>query len=412
MPNVANLWLREILLLLTRRQTVTRAEIFEATGLNPASVSHALRLLIRRGLVMKVGALDSKGGRKQEILKLNADAGYLIAVDLEGTSIRFALTNLIGDIRFRWEEDLQSDHKLDPRRVVSGIERVFSNLEPDQRSRVLCVGVSHPGFNGPGDRITAVNLGWEDVALGDLIRRAVKLPLFFEAAQRTCVEGERWMGVARNSMNCVYVIVGQGVGAGCFVDGHLLQGAAGTVGEIGHIAVDPKATDLCNCGKRGCLEAVASLPNLLRQYREKLSAEHHDAREVSATAFFDAARRNVPAAVAVVDRAARHLGIALAHLVQILNPELIVFGGYLIAQQDVFLPRIRATLSESLLPKLAERLDLKVSSLGLDIGLKGAASMAFRRCIDDPELLVTRVCPPPSTRAAPSDPKPRPRPKK
>jgi glucokinase len=191
-----------------------------------------------------------------------------------------------------------------------------------------------------------------------------------------------------------------------------LHGAAGTVGEIGHIAVDPKATDLCNCGKRGCLEAVASLPNLVRQYRENLVVENRDARDVSATAFFEAARRDVPAAVAVVDRAARHLGIALAHLVQILNPELIVFGGYIIAQQDIFLPRIRTSLGDSLLPKLAERLDIKVSSLGLDIGLKGAASMAFRRCIDDPELLLTRVCSPAASRPAQPEAKPKRRAKK
>src|SRR6266851_7005163 len=101
MRKIADQWLRDILLALYQRQDVTRAEILEDTGLNPASLSHALRFLLRQGTVLKVGDLESNGGRRREVFNLNPEAAYFVGVDLEGQSIRFALTNFLGDIRYR-----------------------------------------------------------------------------------------------------------------------------------------------------------------------------------------------------------------------------------------------------------------------------------------------------------------------
>ena len=381
MPKVADQWLRDILLFLSQRRTSTRTEILEATEINAASVSHALRFLMGVGVVIKVGERDSNGGRKQEVLKLNADERFLIAIDLEGMSIRFALTNLVGDIRCRWEEDVSFGRTLDVRRIHHGIERVLASLDSRQRSRVVCIGVSHPGFPAKDGRITAVNLGWSEFPLGEHLSRVSDLPVFFEDAHRTYVQAERWAGAGRNSDNFAYIIVGHGVGVGCIVDGHLLQGAAGAAGELGHITIDPSAPDLCHCGKRGCLEAIASSPNIVRQYLEKTARQGRKLDDIRVAAVYDAARRNESEAIEVVDRAARHLGLALSNLIQILNPELVVFGGDLIQAQDLFLPRIQAVLKETLLPKLAEQLHLTISSLGADIGLKGAATMAFQKCL-------------------------------
>jgi predicted NBD/HSP70 family sugar kinase len=393
MIKVADQWLRDILVLFAQLRTATRADILKATGLNPASVSHALQHLIRAGLVVKIGERDSGGKRKQEILNLNADTAFLIAIDLEGSSIRFALTNLVGDIRCRWEEDIEFGQRLELSKILGGIDRVLACLDTRQRERVICIGISHPGFPDRCGHITAVNLGWDDFPLGEQLERALKLPVFFEDAHHTYVQAERWLGVAQDSDNFAYLIVGHGIGVGCFVDGHLLEGGEGVAGEIGHIAVDPQAADRCNCGRRGCVEAIASSPNMVRQFLHK-NPGARTAGSFPITSLFAAARRKDAAAIEVIDRASWHLGKALSHLVHFLNPELIVLGGDLIQGQDLFLPRIRAILTETLLPKHRERLHLMVSSLGLDIGLKGAASMAFQRCMRDSQLLQEKLCSP------------------
>jgi predicted NBD/HSP70 family sugar kinase len=117
-------------------------------------------------------------------------------------------------------------------------------------------------------------------------------------------------------------------------------------------------------------------------------------RDVDLAFVLDAARHNDPTALKVVDRAARSLGIALSQLVQILGPELIVLGGDIVSGQDLFLPRIRTVLASFVTPKLGDAVRITVSSLGLDIGLKGAAAMAFRRSVMDSKLLRERICVP------------------
>jgi glucokinase len=395
MTKVADQWLRDILILLAQNRTVTRAEILEVTGYNPASVSHTLRYLTRAGVILKVGKLESKAGRRQEILQINADAGFLAAIDLEGSKIRFALTNLVGDGRYRWEEEVRVGEALDGRRVVHGLQRVLANLSPAQRGRVLAIGVCHPGFPNRDGCVTAVNIGWKDFPIQELLVRAFALPVFLEGAHQTYVQAERWLGTARHARNCVYVIVGQGIGAGCFVDDHLLEGAIGIGGEFGHVVSDPYAPDQCTCGRRGCLEAIASAPNMVRQYIEATTQTRSKVlRDVDLEFVLDAARHNDPTALKVVDRAARSLGIALSQLVQILSPELIVLGGDIVSGQDLFLPRIRAVLSSFVTPMLGDAVRITVSSLGLDIGLKGAAAMAFRRSVLDSKLLREKICRP------------------
>jgi hypothetical protein len=112
-PRVADQWLRDILWAFHQQPITTRAEILAATGLNAASASHALRYLIRRGTVVKVGELHSKVGRKRQVLRLNSEAGYFVVIDPEATPMRFALTDLVGNISRRWEEDIEPQREVE-----------------------------------------------------------------------------------------------------------------------------------------------------------------------------------------------------------------------------------------------------------------------------------------------------------
>ena len=391
MPRVADEWLRRVLRNLYQRRTVTRADILESTRLNPASVSHALQLLMERGLVLRVGQIESNGGRRRELLKLNADAGYFVAVDLEGTSIRFALTNFVGDIRCRWEADIDFGETLDIQRIIGGIDRVLRNLSSHERSQALAVGISHPGISEHG-RVTAFNLGWSGFPLIDELKKRVSLPIFVEKYHRTCILAERSVGAAQGKKNCIYVILGIGVGIGGLVQGRLLEGHHGMAGEVGHITIDPQAKDRCNCGRFGCLEAIASSPNIVRQYLER-NKRTRQARAMRVTEVFEAARQGDRTAVEVLDRAAKCLGLAIAHTVNLLNPELIIFGGDVDEAQDVLLGKVKDEILRHTLPKLTEGLEITVSALGLDIGLKGAASLAFHNSLAEPRLL-KRMCEP------------------
>lgn len=385
MPRVAEQWVRTILAALYRESTTTRAEILKLTGLNPASASHAFQQLVKAGVVLKIGELHSKAGRRRELLRLNPEAGYLVAVDLEASPIRFALTNLVGDIRFRWEEEVDWRKNLDVSRIVNGVQVVCRSLHPDQFRRVLAVGISRPGVRDAQGNVTAVNLGWHRFSLEQQLRETLELPFFIENTARSFVLAEHQHGRAQHSEHCIYVEIGKGVGAGVVLDGSFFERKV----EFGHLTVDLNASDPCRCGKIGCIEAITSGPNLVRQYLEQVGAV--DTGSVSVAEVLERARRADPVALSVVDRVASTLALGISHLIILFDPELIILGGYVPAAEDLFMPRIRKQLQRHIKDWMFRDCELTVSGLGADIGLKGAASRAFYSVVADSTLLA-KLC--------------------
>jgi glucokinase len=394
---ISDHWLRTILTALYERREVTRAQIVRSTQLNVASVSLALKHLLSRGVILRIGTLQSTGGRRREVLKLNAEAGYFVTADLEGESLRFAVTNLVGDIRYRWAEDIEIGKCLDIDRVADGVQRLLDKLDHLERPRVIAVGISCPGYVEEGAHVSAVNLGWTRVPLLARLRKRISLPIFLEGSGRIAALAERWLGVAKNSDNFVYVVFGAGVGLSGFIDGKLLRGFKGLGGELGHITIDPDAQERCNCGKQGCLEAIVSSSSVVRQYLASKGHGHEMLPRARLADVFEAARRGDSLAQSVLDRMQEALTSALSFVTIVLSPEVIVLGGDLTSGEDLLLPRIREGVLRNIPVSLRRPCEVKMSALGLDIGLKGAASLAFHESMHDPKLL-REICRPPLER--------------
>ena len=400
MRSVANQWLREVLLTLYRRSTATRAEIVAETGLHASSVSQAMRPLLRNGTILKVGDLESNGaGRPREVFNLNPDAAYFISVDLEAQRIRFALLNFVGDIRYRWEEATGWDEPLEVNKVFHGIRMVLRNLDSRQLSRVLAVGISYPGMLDDQGRLTAFNLGLHDFPLLSELRekgsahRMDHLPIFIEPDRHSAVVAERWLGRARGYQNGLLLFVERGIGIGLFLDGKPVEGWRNMAGEIGHWKIEPGAEDPCGCGKRGCLEAIASSPSMIRQYLESTGQPSSNLSAFRITDVFEKARQGDPAASHVVERAGKAIGLALSHAINLLNPQIVILGGDLTSADDLFLPPIEREISQNGVPQLTRGIEIAVSALGLDMRLKGAGALAFRKSLADPALL-RKMCSP------------------
>ena len=384
---ISNQWLRATLETLYQGRSATRSEIIANTGINPACISLTLQHLLTSGVLQKVGDLRSTGGRKREVLKLNSEAGYFVVVDLEASQVRFGLTNFLGDLRFRWEDLLAYGRGLDADRIAAGVQMVLRNLSPAERGRVLAAGISYTGTMDAQGRVNACNLGWSEFPLRERLDKALGMPVFYGAESFCKILAERWLGVAQDSRNCISVRVELGIGAGIFADGRLLKGHSGMAGEFGHITVDPALPYRCNCGKTGCLETVASTPNMIRRYLERTGRADVAPQPAHFAELLGKAREGQPEALQVIDCACRYLGLALSHLVNVLNPQLLVLGGDPVKGEDLFVPRIEVELRRHCLPALLPELELRVSSLGDDVGLKGAASLAFREALNHPQLL-------------------------
>lgn len=387
--HIPDQWFRTVLTALYREPTITRSEILKTTGLNAASLSHCLKQLIKAGLVLRVEKLGAKPGRPADLLHLNSEAALFVAVDLEASPIRFAVTNLRGEILHRWEEGDPAD-AMNVALIVRGVEKVCRPLTQHELDSVLAVAICRPGIADADGRVTSVNLGWKQFPFEEKVAAALPKRVFVENGARAYILAEHWLGSARNVDNCIYVEVGRGVGGAILFDGQFFRGRRQA--EFGHITIEPGASDLCKCGKAGCLEAISSAHNVVRQYRERTKARGVVTRVSTVSQVIDRARSGDPDALAVIDRAMRALGLGLSYLLATFNPELIIMGGYFMGDEDFLLPRLRHQLAQH------ERewtcpYELVVSNLGMDIGLRGASALAFYRTLDRPELL-RRICEP------------------
>lgn len=347
---------------------------------------HHVALLFERRTITRTEIIDETG------LK----AAYFIAVDLEGLHIRFALLNLLGDIRYRWEENLEWKEPLDVSKLFAGMEKLQRNLDARQRNRILAAGIGYPGLLDAEGRLTSVNLGWHDFPLMAELREKASqfgmsdLTLFLEPDRHSAVRAERWAGSARGSQNGLLLFSERGVGVGIFVKGEPIEGSRNMAGELGHLTVESEAEDRCECGKHGCVEAIASSPNIIRQYAR---ASGRRASDLRITDVFEKARQKEPGAVAVIDRASRALGLAVSRAINLLNPEILILGGDLALGEDILLPRITKEAARHALPELMKDLQITASLLGSDMRLKGAGALAFQKSLNDPDLL-KKMCSP------------------
>lgn len=322
----------------------------------------------------------------------------VVAVDLGGTSLRLGLVDGAGRITRR--------RRL-PMRIFTSREDLYSWLAEavggfieDGRERkggrwarrAACdslgpaaVGI---GFAGPSDAerglvYYAPNVGClTDLRVASRVGKMLGLPTFLENDANCAALGEHWRGAGRGARSLFLFTVGTGIG-GCFlIDGQVWHGAHGIAGEIGHTVVDPRGPK-CNCGKDGCLEALVSATAILKAYRRAAGTGVNGmgaGRESRLTAkmVFDRARRGDAAARSVVDRSSRALGVGIANVFHLLNPEMILVGGGVSRAGRMLLGPAVEEARRAIFPPLQASLKVRRASLGDDAGLLGAARVAFR----------------------------------
>jgi glucokinase len=195
--------------------------------------------------------------------------------------------------------------------------------------------------------------------------------------------GEMWQGAAREVGSFIMVTLGTGIGGGIILDRKLWSGIDGTAGELGHIGVEREGHP-CGCGSRGCVEQYASATAIVRQARELMpqypASALATADPLTAQAIFECGLAGDEMAREVFRRAGLYLGMALASMVNILNPEMIVIGGGVAAGWELFIEHVRGQITARAFPEPAKRAQVVRAVCGDDAGLLGAAHLAFRNC--------------------------------
>ena len=308
----------------------------------------------------------------------NTDKKRIFAADLGGTHLRAAIVDQKGRIQSRFKQNTPQGR--DPNAIVDAIVRAIGECG---RAEISAVSLAIPGTVAEGVVVKAPNLPCLDgFRLGAALSNRLDLPVTVENDANAAAVGEMWRGAAVGCKTIVCLTLGTGVGGGIILDGKLWRGVDGAAAEIGHMCVDPFGGVACPCGSRGCLEVFASATAIVRMTREA-SPRYPDSilqgrEDLTAALIFEAGQQGDELALEIFRRMGVYLGIGLANLINILNPEMIVIGGGVVNGWALFEKHMHQQVEERAFPLLAARVKIVRAKCGDDAGLLGAARLASR----------------------------------
>ena len=261
-------------------------------------------------------------------------ANYVFGVDIGGTSVKIGLFSVDGELLDKWEITTRTD---DGGAYILGDIAASVQAKMEEKSiakvDVLGVGMGVPGpVREDGTVIKCVNLGWGVFNAADELGKLLDMKVKVGNDANMAALGEMWQGGGKGHENIVMVTLGTGVGGGIILNGKMLAGVNGAGGEIGHMTMDLAETDVCNCGKRGCLEQYASATGIVRMANKALNdsdrpSKLREVQYISAKEIFDAAKSGDDLSMDLVDELGKKLGLAAAQIAAVVDPEVFVIGG-------------------------------------------------------------------------------------
>lgn len=370
-------------------QRCLRHDLGDRFGASAATISRAVGLLLEKGLVTETAADVVCAGRKPLCLEVTPQLTTLLGLEIDADRVTAVVTDVSGALLGRGAVRIDANLGLGAvlRASRQAVSRALSDARVERR-RIGRLGVGHPGDLdlNRGVCILWHNVtGWRDVPLRSKLQEAFRMEVTLDDRSRAIALAERRTSPEDGKHpNAMYVQVGTGIGMGIFVDGRLYRGATQAGGEIGNLVIDPDGA-LCSCGKRGCVEAYATIGAVLRHVRDCLAAGAHwpgpgapgPLEEITIDMVVAAAAQDEGVAAAALERAGTALGFGVANAVHILNPSLVVLCGRLVrlAGERLLGPVDRA-VRQRCVEAASRDLEIRVSRPKKDISAIGCALLA------------------------------------
>ncbi|WP_327011777.1 ROK family protein [Dactylosporangium sp. NBC_01737] len=365
---------------------VSRAELAERMGLNRSTILAATAEMTAAGLVREQTPADTgRRGRPSLVVRPEPGRAHVLAFDVAVDRVAAARVDLGGTIADR-HEAVRPRAGADLDRVVEALTRFGRQLHRSAPAGSTCVGLgaSYCGMIRPGDGMVRFGpeLGWVDQAFGAELGHRLGLgrPVIVGNEAHLGAQAEQRRGAGRGLRNLVYLHGDVGVGGGIIVGGTLLDGDGGYGCEVGHMVINPYDGRACGCGSRGCFEAEVGERALLDNAGRPADEFGRDA----VRAVVDDAVRGDPRAGDAVRLIGDWLGIGVANLINLFNPAMVIFGGMLRDLYPAAAATVQRRIATNVLPVARERIRLRISELGDDATLIGAAELGFEELLTDP----------------------------
>lgn len=366
---------------------ISRAELARRMAISRAAVSGIVSDLMAMDLLREAQVSTASIGRRPFMLEINPQRGYVLGIDLGITHLEILLADFSARIfaSTRLEIDIQSGPAACLRVIDQQVDRLLSGQGMRlAQVHAAVIGVPGPVLTTPGTvRQPPLMPGWDQFPIRTHLQDLWELPVSVANDAELGALGEWAYGAAQEENNLVYIKAGSGIGAGLLLNGRIYHGESGAAGEIGHITVQEPGS-LCTCGNYGCLETIAGGNAILRRAFEAARiapdsklAEYLSAGNASALQVAQAAAEGDPAALQIITEAGTCIGVAVASLINLINPGLVVIGGGLAQIGEPLLGPIRFTVQQRCLSAAAETVRIETAGLGLRSTSMGAVAQAL-----------------------------------
>lgn len=382
----------EILRLIWKSREISRAEISRQLDISRSTVSEIVGALLPKGLIAEVGTGPSRGGRRPIVLQFQDDSHTILGVEMGASHIQVVLTDLRGQV-LAWEHrehPVRSDPEGTRRQILALCDACLETSTLPRR-RLMGIGLAVPSPVDPAHphQISELvmpdwkgQLGLEGLA----VRYGV--PMFVDNDANLGALAEQWWGAGRGVDDFAYIKIATGLGSGHVISGEVYRGATGVAGEIGHLGMDPQG-ELCICGLRGCLATMVGAPALVKRARNLLSQYPGSVlvgTEPTIASIEDAALEGDELALRLASEAAEYLGIAIASLLNLMNPSMVILGGGLTRLGDVLLTPLRSVSSSRTLASSLSASAIRIGELGPQAMALGASTLVLKAALADSQL--------------------------
>lgn len=313
---------------------------------------------------------------------------FRIGVDVGGTNIKIALVDNNGEISY--SNSIPTRAEMGYEYTIKSMKQAINTLmEETQTNKDSIEGI---GFGFPGQidykngivRIAPNIPGWINVPIAQEFEKEFNIPVKVDNDVRCAALGELNFGAGKGCENLVCITVGTGIGSGIIINGKLVRGASNAAGEIGHIKLQTNGGPICGCGDTGCFEAFASAPTIVSMAQEYIkggkSTKYREMSDGEITSYIvaEAAKQGDAVAKRIFTIMGEYLGIGLASVVNLLNPEKIIIGGGVAEAGDVLFDPIKETIIKRTLPISGSTVQVVPAQLGNSAGVIGASLLIER----------------------------------
>lgn len=355
----------------------SRTALAASMGLSKAAMSGIARDLIALGVLHETETVQGQG-RPSILLDLHPEGAFFVGISLLEDPAPLVLSDFNGNILARQTMPLSRDPGVIAGLIADALPKLLSGRK-DAKRKLYGLGVALSGFvdERQANCVQSTLLGWQDVPLAQIISQKCGIDTFIENDAKAVAVSEKLFGSARDVQNFSVVSFDDGIGCAHFIGGKLYRGNHGGAGEIAHCTIEPGGSP-CRCGKRGCLDTVASL-KAIREMAKAEGLSCHSIEDLET----EAARGNA-AAVRVLHRAGNALGLAIAHLIQFNDPGMILIAHVEGRFDGLFGTVMRQTAEANVLPRYAGQTPIRTHRVDRDVWARGAASIAAHNFLIGP----------------------------